>query len=51
MVCQCGKSGWCVSVACAGGILKSVALVILDEISGWCTRQNHGWRNISQTLS
>ena len=34
-----------------GVILKSVALVILDEISGWCNTQNHGLRNISQTLS
>ena len=51
MVCQREESGWCASVARAGGILKSVALVILDEIPGWCARQNHGWCNISQTLS
>ena len=35
----------------AGDILKPVALVILDKISGWCARQDHGWHNISQTLS
>ena len=38
-------------MAGAGGILNSVALVILDEISEWRARQNHWWRNISQTLS
>ena len=41
----------CASVPGAGRMLKSVALVILDEISGSCARQNHGWRNISQTFS
>ena len=45
------QRGWCASVAGAGGILKSVVLVILNEIPGCCARQNHAWRNISQTLS
>ena len=51
MVCQPGLSGWYASFAVVGGILKLVALVMLGEIPGWCARQNHGWRNISQTLS
>ena len=34
-----------------GGILNSVALVILDEMPGWCARQNDGRGNISQDFS
>ena len=51
VMCQDGWREWCAIVDEVGGILKPVALVILDEITGWCTRQNHGWRNVSQTLS
>ena len=35
----------------ASGVVKRVALVILEEIPGWCVRQYHGWSIISQTLS
>ena len=33
------------------GVLKRIALVILEEIAGWCVRQYLGLHIISQTLS
>ena len=34
-----------------GGVLKEVALVMLEEIPGWRARQYRGWWIISQALS
>ena len=31
-------------MGCMGRVLKWVALVILEEIPGWCVRQYRGWR-------
>ena len=34
VLCQRGSGGWCAKVSGVGGILKAVALVILEEILG-----------------
>ena len=47
---QCGWSRRCTNVGVVGGILKWVALVILEEIPWWCVRHYRGWCIISQTL-
>ena len=31
------------------GVLKSVALVMLEEIPGWCARHYRGWRIFSKS--
>ena len=58
--CQPGKREWCANLGKIRGVLtwvawvgvlKLVALVILEEIPGCCVRQYRAWRVISQTLS